>query len=253
MMQNLTQEDKLLIAKAEDTLRLSERRYEVKTLGFLNPHQRAVILENMLYTPDMKVIFDGGYEEAERTQMVCCPEFCEVDRDAYLTVLECTGRDIAALSHRDYLGSLMGLGIVREKIGDILVAEDKASIFVQPQIADYVIQNLTKIGRCGVHLKKTSAADAVLPLRPVREIEGTVSALRLDAVLSCAIGLARGKTADLIRSGQVSVNWKPQEEVSAVLKENDVISARGYGRMKLSRIGGLTRKGRYSITVCRYV
>ena len=63
MMQDLTQEDKLLLAKAEDTLRLSEKRYEVKTLGFLNPHQRAVILENMLYTPDMKVVFDGGYDE----------------------------------------------------------------------------------------------------------------------------------------------------------------------------------------------
>lgn len=252
-MTELTSEDKLLVSRAEDTLRLAENRFRVKTLGFLNPHQRMVVQRHLLPSADMKIEFDGGYTQAERSLLVCYPEFCVPERSEYICVLECTGRDIGGLSHRDYLGSLMGLGIVRENIGDILVSSEKTSIFIKPEIADYVMQNLTKIGRCGIRISRASVEDAVLLQRPVKEISATVSALRLDAVLAAATGLARGRASELIRSGLVAVNWEIRTEVSDLLKEKDVISVRGYGRMELSQVGGLTRKGRCSITVIRYL
>ncbi|MBO5364518.1 MAG: RNA-binding protein [Clostridia bacterium] len=246
-------EEKLLIAKAEDALRLAEKRFCVKTLGFLNPHQR-VLIQNYVKKPaGMKLVFDGGFPEAERTQMVCYPEFFEPVREEYLALLECTGRELGGLSHRDYLGSLMGLGIVRENIGDILVGEGKTFFFLKPEIVDYVLQNLTKIGRQGIRLTECPISAAELPERPVKEIAGTVAALRLDAVLALGTGLARGKAAELIQGGQVAVNWVTVQEVSGAVKEADLISVRGFGRMKLLRIGGTTRKGRIGITIIRYV
>ncbi len=242
-----------MLARAEDALRLSEKHFCIKTLGFLNPHQRVVIQNHVKPPAGMELVFDGGFLEAERTQMVCFPEFCPPEQEEYLTLLECTGRDLASLNHRDYLGSLMGLGIVRENIGDILVGEEKAFLFVKPEIAEYLLQNLTKIGRHGIRLKKAKLADAVLPERPVKEISGTVAAMRLDAVLAVGTGLARGKAAELIQGGQVTVNWEEIKEGSRIVKEGDVLSVRGFGRMKLTGIGGITRKGRIGITISRYV
>lgn len=232
---------------------MAEKRFYVKTLGFLNPHQRILIQKYVKAPAGMELVFDGGFPEAERTQMVCYPAFCLPEPREYLVLLECTGRELAELTHRDYLGSLMGLGIVRENIGDILVGEEKAFLFLKPEIADYVMQNLTKIGRRGIRLREVPVSAAELPERPVKEVTGTVAALRLDAVLAAGTGLARGKAAELIQSGQVAVNWEAVQEVSATVKEEDVISVRGFGRMKLKHIGGTTRKGRIGITIIRYV
>lgn len=246
-------EEKLLLSKAEDALRLAQKRYSVKTLGFLNPRER-VFVEKHLFAPSgMQIGFDGGYDEAERTLLVCAPDFLELNRQEYLNVLECTGRELGGLSHRDYLGSLMGLGITRESVGDILITETKAYLFVKPEQTEYMMQNLTKIGRCGIRLRLCSMEEVEVPLRATKDVDATVSALRLDSVLSVALGVSRGKSAEMIRSGVVMVNWEITEEVSYMLKEGDILSVRGYGRMCLSRVGGLTRKGRCAITVSRYI
>ena len=134
-----------------------------------------------------------------------------------------------------------------------MVSDDKAYLFVKPEIKEYVLQNLSKIGRRGVTIKEVPLTEAVLPTREVKEVQGTVASLRLDAVIATAISIARGKSADFIQNGLVEVNWETVEDVSREVKEGDVFSVRGYGRMKLSRIGGLTRKGRYGITVLRYL
>ncbi|MBQ2613834.1 MAG: RNA-binding protein [Clostridia bacterium] len=246
-------EEKLLLSRAEDTLWIAEKRYQPKTLGFLTPKERVFLQRNLQVPTDMQVFYDGGYEDAERVLMVAAPEFCAPVREEYLTALVCTGREIDGLSHRDYLGSLMGLGIVRESVGDILVGPEKTYLFIKPEQTEYLLQNLTKIGRRGIHLAVCPADEIMVPERETKEVNATVSSLRLDSVLSAAIGLARGKTAELICSGVVTVNWETEEAVSRILKEGDMISARGYGRMQLSHIGGLTRKGRQAITISRYI
>ncbi len=249
----LDSQEKLLIARGEDAISLAEKRCFVKTLGFLNPYEQQILKRHLPKISGMEIFFDGGYPEAERTMLVCYPDFLTPETSDYITVLECTGRDLEDLSHRDYLGSLMGLGITRENIGDILVSEDRAYLFVKPEITEYILQNLSKIGRRGVTVKEVSHSEAILPVREAKEVQGTVAGLRLDAVIATAISVARGKSADLIRGGLVDVNWETVEDVSREVKEGDVFSVRGYGRMKLSRIGGLTRKGRYGITVLRYL
>ncbi|MBE5040972.1 YlmH family RNA-binding protein [Ructibacterium gallinarum] len=252
-MSAVSAEDKLWISRAEDALQLSRKRYDIKTLGFLNPYQRVLIEKSVFPDSDMQMFFDGGYESAERTLMVCCPEYYLAAPEDYIAALQITGRELADLSHRDYLGSLMGLGIARENIGDILVSESGASVFMKPEIAVYVLQNLSKIGRRGVTVCQCALTEIEIPERPVKNIVGTVASLRLDSVLSTALGISRSKASELIRGGMVTVNFEPTEETSNMLEEGAVLSVRGFGRMRLSEIGGMTRKGRYSITISRYV
>lgn len=246
-------DDRLLISKAEDALRIAEKRYSVKTLGFLNPHMRVLLEKNILPPAGMLMTFDGGYPEAERVMPVCYPEYITPLREEYMALIECTGRNIARLSHRDYLGALMGLGIVRENIGDILVTDEKAIFIVKRSCAEYIMLNLDKIGSCGIKLRECGFDETVIPQKPTKDIGGTVSALRIDSLTALATGLSRTKAAELVRGGMVNVNWEPTDNVAAVLKEGDVFSVRGYGRMKLSTVGHVTKKGRISVVVSKFI
>ncbi len=251
-MTQTDKEDKLVLSRAEDAIKLSERNYQIKTVGFLNPHQRSLILKSLHFGGDVRVSFEGGYPSAERTMMLCVPEYLEADTDEIISVVKITGRDIGSLTHRDYLGSLMGLGITRENIGDILCTECGAFVFVRCEIADYILNNLEKIGRNGVKLELCKCADTEIPEPKIREIKGTVSSLRLDAVLSLSTGLSRTRAAELISAGQISLNWEVCDSPSRKLCEGDLISARGLGRMRVESIGGLTRKGRIGLSVARF-
>lgn len=245
-------DDKLFISKAKDALRLAEKHYDVKTLGFLNPHQVVLLKSELKPNAGFSISFDGGYDGAERVMLVCCPDYVEPQRSNYIAVLKCTGRDIGCLTHRDYLGSLMGLGIVRETVGDILTSPVKTLICVKRESADYIITNLKKIGNYGIHIEEADFSDIQISERPSKEIKGTVSALRLDSIVALAIRLSRTKASELIKSGLVAVNWEQTDNVSKILKEGDRFSVRGYGKMKLLSVNGVTRKKRISVTLEHY-
>lgn len=240
---------KLLLSRAEDTVRLALKNYSVKAFGFLTPYERMVIEKNLYSPAEVSVVYFGGYDNAERTFMLCIPEYTEVDYDEFLSVISITGRDTAKLTHRDYLGSLLGLGITRENIGDILVSEDGAFVFVKTEICDFVKNNLDKVGRVGVHTEHIKCSDAKIPPPKTRSVKGTVQSYRLDAILSAATGMSRTRSAEMIKQGKVCVNWEEIEAVSYIVKEGDLLSVRGFGRMKLSQIGGTTRKGRNFVTI----
>lgn len=251
-MTPIDKDDKLIAARAEDALRIAEARYCVETVGFLNPRQRTLITKELRPLPEVSIEFFGGYPEAERTLLICKPEYVDFIPDDIISVIHITGRELKSLTHRDFLGSLMGLGIVRENIGDIVVGNGEAFIFVKNRIADYIIQNLTKIGRHGVHCSLCKCSEATLPPPSVREIHGTVSSMRLDAVLAFAAGISRSRAAELIAQGLVAVNFNITASVSANIGEGDLISARGIGRIKIGGISGPTRKGRLGITAFKY-
>lgn len=252
----MTEKDelKLLKSRADDAILIAENKYTVKSVGFLTPAERVVLQKNCAKPHGGKVLYFGGYEEAERTLFVALPEYFE-DEDAKdeIALLVATGRNITEMSHRDFLGSLMGLGIKREMVGDILLFEDKCLIFVKREIADYIIGNLEKIGRNGIKIEKAELGDFEIPPKRTEEIGGTVAGVRLDCVLSVALKTSRSKTVEYIASGKVTVNWEETENVSKMLSEGDILSVKGKGRYKLSKIGDLTKKGRYSIVVERYI
>lgn len=242
-------EEKILIARAEDAVRLCERQYAVRSTGFLTPAEAAAVKKNVR-GGEVRLLFFGGYPDAERCVFAALPEYADdSEADGLISVLEVTGRDIGGLTHRDYLGSLLGLGIKREKIGDILVCDDKCLIFVLHDIAEYIAANLEKIGRCGVKVRIAEKGTYALPERRVERISATVAALRLDCICAAALRTSRAKALPYITGGRVSVNWEEKDNPSFQMKAGDVLSIRGAGRFRLTDEMNETKKGRLGVCI----
>ena len=246
-------QEKLLIARAADALERSGRFYNLNAVGFLNPHEAALIKREVHGTPDVRCEFFGGYEEAERRMFFSYPVFSEPDFGEFITAVRLTGRDISSLSHRDFLGSLMGLGIKRENVGDIVPCGDECLIFLKPKMAEYLTLNLTKIGRCGINAKVCGLGGISLPKRETESKAASVSSLRLDCIVAAAVNMSRSRAAELIKAESVSLNFEPALSVSKAVESGDVISVRKHGRFRLAEIKGRTRKGRISVIIEKYI
>lgn len=251
-------EDRLILAKLMDKAEFTSKSHKPSHTEFLDPHQMNLSERVLASLEDSDYEFFGGYPGAERGIVQFYPEYMgEDEKEEYggtvLKVLEITPNARGGLSHRDYLGSLMALGIKREIIGDILVEEEKTSIVVLAEIAGYTASNLTKVGNIGVHTAILDIMDLSVPEPKTAEIRTTVAALRLDSICAPAFGISRSKAAEFIRAGRVTLNWEmilnPDKQVHA----GDTFSLKGKGRAVLVQVGGRTRKDRLGITIRKLV
>ena len=158
-----------------------------------------------------------------------------------------------SLSHRDFLGALMGCGIKRETVGDIYVAAGRCDFLVTRDILPYVLQNLTDAGRTRLHLEQIPLSALEAPEQKTKQIRGTVSSLRLDGVVAEGFALSRSRAAEVITAGKTELNYMLCTKPDRLVAEGDVISVRGLGKMRLEAVGGNTKKGRISIEICRYI
>lgn len=155
------------------------------------------------------------------------------------------------ISHRDVLGSVLGLGLERAVIGDIFVKDKSAFLFCQDKIADFIVQELSQVRHNRVKCSVVSA-DSQDCERQSKILNKTVSSVRIDAVTAAAFSESRSSVAGDIPSGKVFLNGKEITAAATLVKEEDVISYRGHGKVKLKEIGGLTKKGKISITLELY-
>lgn len=252
----LAGEDRLTLAKVLDRAEQAANRNIPASTDFLSPQQRsqAQDLLRLAGIPETSYVLQGGYEGAERQIFLFLPDWLEPENaGSPIRCLRAAFREEEKLTHRDFLGSLLGLGVVREKIGDILVAPDSADLLVLDSVADFLLQNWTSAGRAKLHAAAIEPDNLHIPAVQRKEVRDTVSSLRLDAVASSGFRLARGKAAALIESGKVQLNWRECVKPDKLLEAGDVVSARGFGKFELSEVGGLTRKGRISIVLQVYV
>jgi RNA-binding protein YlmH len=221
---------------------------------FLSPQEQAAA-ERLLHMlgAEEGYLFWGGYEGAERRQLHFLPDWqAEPDFEA-IRFLRCTFYEAGRLTHRDFLGSLMGLGLTREKIGDILVSDRSADVLVSQSVADHLLRQWNAAGRTALHVTEIEAAELNVPVQQTKTLRDTVSSLRLDSVLSVGFSTSRGKAAEAVESGRVQVNWTDCQKPDRILRQGDVITVRGAGKCKLTEVGGTTKKGRVFITVERYL
>lgn len=203
--------------------------------------------------PPVRTLFYGGYEDAERVVLINLPDYARLADNNPLTVIRaCKAEGSRDLTHRDYLGSLVGLGIKRELLGDILVREDGADIIVLSDIAEFILSNYCKAGRTALSLSQHHISELIVPKIKRTRITDTVASLRLDSVTASAFGLARGKAAEAIGRGIVFVNHLEVTKPDFQVKEGDKITLRGKGKACLTEIGGRSRKDRVYITIERY-
>lgn len=155
-------------------------------------------------------------------------------------------------NHRDFLGAIMNLGIKRETVGDIIVKGKEAYIFAYENIADYIIENLDKVKHTNVKVERLNELPELLETKKQEE-EILVSSTRLDVIIAGKYKLSRSQALQLFKSQKVFLNGRVCENNSYQVKEQDIISVRGFGKMEFIRISGETRKGRIYITVLIYV
>lgn len=235
----------IMFAHIFDMATACEKHYCATYGDFLSENSIAELLRREQFLPSKPVLF-GGFDDAERKMVAFVPE--DFDPDFPISVVRFYSPRIKALSHRDFLGSILGLGIKREKCGDIIIKEDEAFAFMSQDIASYVANNITKIGREGVKAELVDIENISLPQKSFREIKGTVSSLRLDAIISLFSSKGRSKASDLISAGFVFVNGIETTKNDAHLKDGDTISVRGKGKATLL-VGGTSKKDRIFITL----
>lgn len=197
----------------------------------------------------------GGYELAERQIVAFLPDalvFCPEYPIACLKLSPLQEKFAEKLTHRDYLGAVLNLGIDRSRLGDILVEERQAYLFCQEKIADFICENLTRIRHTTVMAVRVEAED--FDYEPKYEaITGTVASVRLDSLLSLAFNASRSSLTGLIEGGKVFVNGKLITSNGYQPKEGDMISVRGMGRFCFKSTGGQSKKGRSYVTVWKYI
>lgn len=253
-----TGEDRLLLAKVLDRAEQAGARNIPAATDFLSPQQQMQTLDllRLAGVPETGYMRLGGYEGAERNLFLFLPDWLEPEDAASQSPIRCLRavfREEEKLSHRDFLGSLMGMGIVREKLGDILVGPGSADLLVLDTVADFLLQSWTSAGRAKLAVTEIAPAHIHIPAVKCEEVRGTVSSLRLDAVASTGFRMARGKAADLVAAGRVQVNWRECTKPDKLLSQGDTVSARGFGKFELTEVGGVTKKGRTAIVLKRYV
>ena len=178
-------------------------------------------------------------------------DFYDEIEDFPVTALEITFRKADKLTHRDFLGALMSLGIERDTVGDILVEDGRCVVFVKSEISSYITSQLFKIGSAGVKIKEADP-DTLPKGRGFDEQSYVVASLRLDAVVAAVTGLSREKTKQLICSGNVSLNFLPCDNVSKAIESGDSLSIRGKGKYKINGVLGETKKHRTRLSIIHY-
>ena len=259
-LQKITSDEaeRLTLARLLDQREKALRRNIPTATNFLTPREQELAKELLTSMGALEEgIFRGGYEGAERQIALFLPDYLdeklyEEDEEFPICAVRCHYRVEDRPTHRDFLGSLMGLGIRREMVGDLLVSEGSCDLLLRREIRDFVLQNYVSSGRTHVKTEAIPLAHLHLPEQQRQEIVGTVAALRLDSVVAVAFRLSRTKAAEQIRSGRVEVNWRPCEKGDHTCAEGDRITVRGLGKCTLKEIGGLSKKGRITIRAERY-
>ena len=233
-------EDGELVRRLNDLVAQSERTGSPRFTLVLTEHEQAVassVIRGELY---------GGYDEAER-KMLRIGDFGEFPLCAFTASF----RECDELSHRDFLGSLMGLGIKRELVGDIIVSKGFAVFFTAQNVKELVLSELSKVGRTGVKL--TEGITHPIPEREFEIMSVVVASMRLDAIVAAITNLSREKSLRLIKSGLVVCNGRCLTDGAVQINENARLSVRGYGKYIVSQNCGQTRKGKIHLEIKKYI
>lgn len=245
--------DKHLVARVLDCCQIASERQVVKHTDFLDPYHRDFVRPLVGNFFGIRSLEDGGYAGAEKKRLIVFPDYYRPDDiDLPIAVMEISLSDSAkVLSHRDYLGAIVGLGLRRSVVGDIIAYVGGAQVVAAREIVP-ALQGLGEVNRYKASVVEIPPYQIRVEEQPQRTINSTVATVRLDAVLSSGLGIGRGKAVELIKSDKVKVNWRSIGQPGFQLSAGDVLSIRGKGRLELTEVGAETKKGRTRITLRKF-
>lgn len=278
-METHDKELRSLYARLDDLVRRAERG-EVGLTAFLTPREgmyaRRYLASRM---QDGLAVPLGGYAKAERVRMCLLPDYTEgltdtatlaanpvsALREAGLEALAeavegaavplcIQGSGYRTLTHRDYLGAVLGLGLDRDAVGDIQVTDEHhAYIVCKGEIADFLLAEIRKIGADTVKVRRLRAGEAVTDARRFEAVNDTVASERLDCVVAALAGLSRDKAQTAVRTGLVEMNYEVAEDCDIAVQPPCTLSVRGVGKFIVCAFDGETRRGRLRLRADKYV
>lgn len=251
-------DDKILLAQILDKLEAMEERNVLTYTKFLNEHQRNLAERFLDGCGRPKIAFIPAYTGAMRTVLAFLPDYLDPAKLSEedispITCIRALYSLIKELSHRDFLGSLMGCGIKRETIGDIFVGRGSCDIVVMKDILPYLLSNFESAGRVKLDISTIPLDEIRIPDQDFILIKDTVASMRLDNVVSSGFSISRETASSTIKAGRVALQYQVCTKADKPVGEGEVISVRGMGKIELLQIGNLTKKGRTAIVIKRFV
>ncbi len=250
----LKKDQESIIIKLIDKASLCENKDIIKDIDFVDPYLAFIAEEILNNHFNIKFQILGGYEAAERKIIIMFPDYVDEDNlDIPLKVIKICINNYNNINHRDVLGAILGLGLKREKIGDIIINDELIQVIVKNEVVDFILLHLQQIGRCNVKPEVVDISKILPKKEEFKYINGNVTSLRLDSICSVGFKESRSISTRNIKNDRVKVNFKPVNSPSYQIKEGDVISYRGKGRIFLEEIIGKTKKERYKVLIKKII
>lgn len=252
LIQHFRKDEQAFIEKVIGWQREVEDRYTPKLTDFLDPRERFIVSSIIGQNEDLSLLAEGGFQQAERQRMLIFPNYFEPQledfRLSFFSIHYPT--KFVQLKHPDVLGALLSLGMERSKFGDIRFQDNLIQFAAAGEVHDYISANLTAIGKAKVHLEALSSDNPLIEsTEEWFEKTYTVSSMRLDVILATVANISRQKSQTYIKAGKVKVNWTVREDVSFEVQEGDILSARGFGRIKVIMTEGRTKKDKIRLQI----
>lgn len=250
----------ILTAHMLDIARECRDNYALTSSAFLDLAEQSAV-SSALDKVGEKYTFFGGYDDAERRICVFSPDYIsdvfeyysEYPDDCPIEILRCSYKKGAiAPTHRDYLGSILSLGVKRENIGDILVYNGGADIIILKRTADFFRLEYKNAGRTPLEIKIVPLSNISLPNVEIYSERITVASPRLDCIIAEIFSLSREKASEAVKSGMIFVNSTKIQKTDMHISQGAKIVLRGKGKAVVKEICGETRRGRLAIMIDRF-
>lgn len=251
LYQHFTEEDREFVDKSLEKMQLVEDSYSFEVTSFVNPHQ-VEILRNLGNHLQLQIFSSSDYYTSELAKVIIAPLYYELQvSDFEIDLLEISyANKFHHLTHSQIMGTVLNqLGIERKVFGDILVASGREQIMVDRKFTQFFIDHISRIAKTSVKLKQVNFSQLIAVQADSKLRDVLVSSMRLDKVLAASFRLSRSVATKLIATKQVRVNYSMLDNPSHHLLLNDLISVRGYGRVKVLRENGFSKNGKYKLTV----
>ncbi|WP_026079870.1 photosystem II S4 domain protein [Spirulina subsalsa] len=247
-------ENRQEVARVIDQAEQAIKTWEVVTTDFVSPPVLMEVRGRFAQLTEVELLPWGGYPQAERQRVAIARSELPIDfTQVPLALLDIAGNFLFdSATHRDFLGAILGTGLVREKVGDIVVLGERgAQVIVAPELVDFLTSSLVQVRSVPVKTQQVDFSE--LKYRPPtkKELTTVEASLRLDAIASAGLGMSRNKMVEAINGGDVRVNWKEITQPSYTIQSGDLISVRGKGRVEVGEIM-ITKKERYRVQLTRF-
>ncbi|WP_159543630.1 RNA-binding protein [Streptococcus halichoeri] len=240
------------IDKVKDIIQQVDQTYAWQVTDFVNPRELTII-QSLVAQAQLTCFTSSDLFLSEYQRVIIAPEYYVLDPEDFdMALIEMTyNAKFNQIRHCQVLGTLLNeLGIKRSLIGDILITDGNIQVMVAQTLVDYLLGTISKIGRASVQLKQVPLSE----LKQVKDLSEKetdllTSSLRLDRLMASVLKMSRHQAIRLIESEKVKVNYRPQTKSALTLAEGDLVSVRGFGRFRFIRLNGLTKHGKYKVTL----